>query len=139
MGLGPGTLADLVTDPALAPSPGTRTLPVAGPSITEHEVELVSRAVRESWYEHANDITEQFEQSFAAHTRRRHAVALPSCTSALHLCLAGLGVGPGDEVIVPDATWIASSAPISYVGASPRFADVDPRHVVPRSRHPSSN
>ena len=56
----------------------------------------------------------------------RHAVALPSCTSAIHLALAALGVGPGDEVIVPELTWIASSAPIKYVGAEPVFADVDP-------------
>jgi perosamine synthetase len=52
-------------------------------------------------------------------------VALPSCTSALHLALAALGVGPGDEVIVPESTWIASAAPITYLGATTVFADVD--------------
>ncbi len=56
----------------------------------------------------------------------RHAVSLPSCTSALHLSLLALGIGPGDEVVVPDCTWIASAAPISYVGATPVFADIDP-------------
>ncbi len=56
----------------------------------------------------------------------RYAVALPSCTSAIHLALAALGVGPGDEVIVPEITWIASAAPITYLGATPVFADVDP-------------
>lgn len=57
---------------------------------------------------------------------RRHAISLPSCTSGLHLSLLALGVKEGDEVIVPDATWIASAAPISYVGAKPIFVDIDP-------------
>jgi perosamine synthetase len=103
-----------------------RRIPIAGPSITEHEVESVADAVRTAWYEHANDVVSRFEHSFATYTQRSHAVALPSCTSAIHLSLVALGIGPGDEVIVPDLTWIASSAPISYVGASPVFADVDP-------------
>ena len=55
----------------------------------------------------------------------KYAVSLPSCTSGLHLALAALGIRPGDEVIVPDLTWIASAAPISYVGATPVFADID--------------
>ncbi|MEQ1890397.1 MAG: DegT/DnrJ/EryC1/StrS family aminotransferase, partial [Alphaproteobacteria bacterium] len=57
---------------------------------------------------------------------RRYAMALPSCTAGLHLALAGLGIGAGDEVIVPDVTWIATAAPVSYVGATPVFADMDP-------------
>jgi perosamine synthetase len=68
----------------------------------------------------------RFEAAFAAEVGRAHAIALPSCTSALHLSLLALGVGPGDEVIIPDSTWIASAAPVSYVGATPVFADVDP-------------
>jgi perosamine synthetase len=56
---------------------------------------------------------------------RKYAMALPSATSAIHLSLLALGVGPGDEVIIPDSTWIASAAPISYVGATPVFVDVD--------------
>jgi perosamine synthetase len=56
----------------------------------------------------------------------RHAISLPSCTSAIHLSLAALQIGPGDEVVVPDVTWIASAAPITYVGAVPVFADIDP-------------
>ncbi|CAN5672491.1 DegT/DnrJ/EryC1/StrS aminotransferase family protein [soil metagenome] len=118
---------------------------MAGPSITELEVQAVAEAVRSAWYEHANDVVAEFERSFAEHVGRRHAVSLPSCTSALHLVLAALGIGPGHEVVVPDATWIASSAPISYVGATPVFADVDPvtwcldaasleRAITPRTR-----
>ncbi len=101
-------------------------IPVAGPWITEHEVEAVAAAARDAWYEHAGDIPRRFEQRFAARVGRAHAIALPSCTSGIHLSLLALGVGPGDEVIVSDATWIASAAPIDYVGASPVFVDVDP-------------
>ena len=109
-----------------ATSKPARSMPVAGPSITDHEVELVAAAVRSAWYEHSNDIIDRFERSFAERVGRAHAVSLPSCTAGLHLSLAALGLGAGDEVIVPDATWIATSAPITYVGATPIFADVDP-------------
>jgi perosamine synthetase len=101
-------------------------IPIAGPWVTDHEVDMVAAAARESWYEDAGSYTQRFEQTFADYVGRRHALALPSCTSAIHLTLAALGIGPGDEVVVPDATWIASSAPIDYVGATPVFADIDP-------------
>jgi perosamine synthetase len=101
-------------------------IPVAGPWITEHEVEAVAAATRTAWYEHAGDEQRAFESAFAAYVGREHAIALPSCTAGLHLSLLALGVGPGDEVIVSDATWIASAAPISYVGATPCFVDADP-------------
>jgi perosamine synthetase len=102
-------------------------IPVAGPSITQKEVDYVADAVRTAWYGNSNVFHERFERAFAAYCGRRHAVSLPSCTSGLHLALLALGVGPGDEVIVPDATWIASVAPVSYVGATPVFADIDTR------------
>ena len=104
----------------------TGRIPVAGPWITDKEVAYVADAVRHGWYGHANDYAVRFEDAFAAHLGVRHAVSLPSATSAIHLSLAALGIGPGDEVIVPDATWIATAAPITYVGATPVFADVDP-------------
>lgn len=100
-------------------------IPIAGPSITEREIAYVTEAVKTAWYGEANIFHERFERAFAAHCGRKHAVSLPSCTSALHLALAALGVGPGDEVIVPDATWIASVAPVQYVGATPVFVDID--------------
>lgn len=103
-----------------------RTIPIAGPSIGDKEVAAVTEAAASSWYEGAGVIEARFECEFARYVGRRYAISLPSCTSAIHLSLAAFGVGPGDEVIVPDATWIASSAPISYVGATPVFADVDP-------------
>ena len=102
-------------------------IPVAGPSITQREIDYVTDAVTTCWYGEANKYHAKFEQAFSEYIGVRHAIALPSCTSAIHLSLAALGVGPGDEVIVPDVTWIASAAPISYVGATPVFADIDER------------
>jgi len=101
-------------------------IPVAGPWITQKEVDYVADAAANAWYANANTYNRRFEEAFAEYVGRRHAASLPSCTSAIHLALLALGVGPGDEVVVPDITWIASSAPISYVGAVPVFADVEP-------------
>jgi len=104
-----------------------KRIPVSGPWITELEIRYVTDAITNGWYERANLYHSRFEQAFAAYLDARFALALPSCTSAIHLALAALGVGPGDEVIVPEITWIASAAPVAYVGATPVFADVDPR------------
>jgi len=100
-------------------------IPIAGPSITQLEIDYATDAAAHGWYDRAHEYPHRFEQAFASYIGVKHAVSLPSCTSGLHLALAALGIGPGDEVIVPDITWIASSAPISYVGATPVFADVD--------------
>lgn len=103
-----------------------KPIPVAGPSITSREIDYVRDAAQNAWYENANMYHVRFEAAFAAAVNRRFAMALPSCTAGLHLALAGLGIGAGDEVIVPDVTWIATAAPASYVGATPVFADMDP-------------
>ena len=95
------------------------------PCNTDKEVEYVADAARNAWYGKANMYHERFERAFAEYLGVKYAVALSSCTSALHLSLLALGIGPGDEVIVPDVTWIASAAPITYVGAIPVFADID--------------
>ncbi|MFN8708602.1 MAG: DegT/DnrJ/EryC1/StrS family aminotransferase [Planctomyces sp.] len=100
-------------------------IPVAGPSITSREIDYVTDAVTSCWYGEANKYHNRFEKAFAEYIGSQNAVALPSCTSAIHLSLAALGVGAGDEVIVPDITWIASAAPIQYVGANVVFADID--------------
>src|SRR5258708_10334681 len=100
-------------------------IPIAGPSITQKEIDYVADAVRSAWYGSANVYHERFERAFAQHCGRKHAVSLPSCTAGLLLALRGVGIGRGDEVIVPDATWIASVAPVVYVGATPVFADID--------------
>jgi perosamine synthetase len=103
-----------------------KRIPVAGPWITVKEIEYVTDAVTNAWYGNAGTYHERFERAFAAHLGVAHAMALPSCTSALHLSLVALDVGPGDEVVVPESTWIASASPVTYVGATPVFADVDP-------------
>jgi perosamine synthetase len=100
---------------------------VSGPSITQKEIDYVTDAVTNAWYGNANVYHERFERAFAGYLGSKYAIALPSCTSAIHLSLLSLGVGPGDEVIVPDITWIATAAPITYVGATPVFADIDAR------------
>jgi perosamine synthetase len=102
-------------------------IPLAGPWITDAEVASVADAARHAWQDNAGTFQRRFESAFADYIGRRYAIALPSCTSAIHLVLAALDIGPGDEVIVPELTWIASAAPITYVGATPVFADIDPQ------------
>jgi perosamine synthetase len=102
-------------------------IPIAGPSITQREIDYATDAAANGWYERAGEYPRRFEEAFAKYIGVKHAVSLPSCTSGLHLALAALGIGSGDEVIVSDLTWIASAAPISYVGATPVFADIDER------------
>ncbi|MEO5375285.1 MAG: DegT/DnrJ/EryC1/StrS family aminotransferase [Alphaproteobacteria bacterium] len=102
---------------------------MSGPWITEHEERIVLDALRAGWYgEKAYHYVETFEREFAAHHDRRFALMTPNCTSAIHLLLKGLGIGPGDEVIAPDCTWIGSVAGITYVGAATVFGDIDPVH-----------
>jgi perosamine synthetase len=104
-----------------------KRIPVAGPWITQKEIDYVADAAAHAWYENAHVYQDRFEEAFAGYLGVKRAVCLPSCTSAIHLSLLALGVGAGDEVIVPDITWIASAAPVTYVGATPVFADVDPQ------------
>lgn len=94
------------------------------PSITGRETAYAADAACTGWGAHCYDYLERFERAFQAHLDVPHAVATSSCTGALHLGLAALGVGPGDEVILADANWIASAAPIRYVGATPVFVDI---------------
>ena len=103
-----------------------RRVPVAGPWVTQREVDAVAHAAEHDWYGGAGQSTGRFEAAFAEYVGVRHAAAVPHCTAALHLGLVALGVGEGDEVIVPESTWVATAAPIFYVGATPVFADIDP-------------
>jgi perosamine synthetase len=102
-------------------------IPVSGPWITQKEIDYVADAAEKAWYGNANMYNTRFETSFAEYLGVKYAVSLPSCTSAIHLSLLAIGVGEGDEVIIPDITWIATAAPISYLGATPVFADIDPK------------
>ena len=105
------------------------TIQMAGPWITEHEEKIVLDALRNGWYgEKAYYYCETFEAEFAKYHERKYALMTPNCTTAIHLLLAGLGVHEGDEVIVPECTWIASAAPVTYQRAATVFADIDPFH-----------
>ena len=96
------------------------------PSITELEVAYATDAARNGWGEHCYDYIVRFEEAFKAHLGVDCAIATSSCTGALHMGLAALGIGPGDEVILADINWIASAAPIVHLGAKPVFVDVLP-------------
>ena len=99
---------------------------MAGPWITELEIKTVEDAMRNGWYEHAYDYCEKFQKEFAAYHNRKYGIMTPNCTTAIHLLLTGLGIKQGDEVIMPECTWIASGAGITYLGAMPVFCDIDP-------------
>ena len=96
------------------------------PSITEKEVEYATDAARNGWGERCYEYINRFEELFKQHLGVKYAIATSSCTGALHMGLAALGVGPGDEVILADTNWIASAAPITYLGAKPVFVDILP-------------
>lgn len=111
---------------SIATTPQSRPrIPVAGPWITDKEVNYVADAARHGWYERAYEYTTKFEEIFAARLGIRHAVSVPSGTAAIHLSLAALGITPGDEVIVPELTWLSSATPVVQLGGTPVFADVD--------------
>ena len=94
------------------------------PSITELEIGYATDAATTGWGEHCYDYIHRFEKQFRQHLGIRHAIATSSGTGALHLGMAGLGIGPGDEVILGDINWIASAAPITHLGATPVLVDV---------------
>lgn len=94
------------------------------PSITELEVGYATDAAANGWGEHCYDYIHRFEKLFREHLGVKHAIATSSGTGALHLGMAALGIGQGDEIILADINWIASVAPIVHLGATPVFVDV---------------
>lgn len=94
------------------------------PSISELEVQYVTDAARHGWGPRCYEYIERFEKAFSRHLGVRHAIATSSCTGALHMGLAALEIGPGDEVILADSNWIASVAPVVHLGATPVFVDI---------------
>jgi perosamine synthetase len=98
----------------------------AKPSITEKEVAYANDAARNGWGDRYYEYIAEFEKKFREFTGTRYAIATSCCTGALHMGLAALGIGRDDEVILADTTWIASAAPITYLGAKPIFVDVLP-------------
>ena len=94
------------------------------PSITAREVSYATDAATFGWGERCYEYLHRFEQQFREHLGVRHAIATSSGTGALHLGLAALGIGAGDEVILADINWIASAAPVVHLGATPVPVDV---------------
>lgn len=99
-------------------------IPVIRPWLGKEEAEAVAAAVASGWIAQGPRVAE-FEEAFAAAIGTRHAVAVSSCTAALHLSMVVAEIGPGDEVIVPSLSFIATANAVRYVGAQPVFADVD--------------
>ena len=101
-----------------------RRIPVMIPMLGEEEAQAAADAVRSGWVAQGPRVA-RFEQEFAATAGAAHGVAVSSCTTALHLALVLMEAGPGDEVIVPSLSFIATANAVRYVGATPVFADVD--------------
>lgn len=111
-------------------------LPLFDVALAEAEIEAVVAALRSGWLT-MGPRTEAFEEAFAEHLGVRHAIAVANGTAALHLAYLAAGIGPGDEVIVPAITFVATANAVRYCGATPVLADVagqhdlslDPEHV----------
>ncbi len=101
-------------------------IPISKPSIGSREIAYVTDAVTSGWVSSLGGYITQFEQKFAEFCGVKHAVATSNGTVALHLALVALGAGAGDEVIVPDLTFVATANAVVHAGATPVFVDVDP-------------
>ena len=94
------------------------------PSITQKEIDYATDAATFGWGDKCYDYIYRFEEAFQSYVGVNYTIATSSCTGALHMGLAALGIGYGDEVIIGDINWIASAAPITYLGATPVLVDV---------------
>lgn len=100
-------------------------IPLSQPSITALEVACVTDAVESGWVSSRGEYIDRFEETFADYCGTKHALTTSSGTTAIHLALLAYGIEPGDEVIVPDMTFIATANAVTYTGAKPVFVDVD--------------
>ncbi len=100
-------------------------IPLSSPSLSSREKELVMEAIESGWISGTGSYVRDFEKAIAARIQRRHVVAVSNGTVAVELALRGLGIGPGDEVIVPALTFVTPAAMVCAVGATPVFADVE--------------
>ena len=102
------------------------TVPITKPALTEEEARAPYESIKSGWVTQGPKVAE-FEKAVASYVGAKHGVATTSCTTGLHLALATIGVGPGDEVIVPSFTFIASANAILYTGATVVFCEIDAR------------
>ncbi|MET2987012.1 DegT/DnrJ/EryC1/StrS family aminotransferase [Herbaspirillum seropedicae] len=105
-------------------TPTKMNVPIARTSLTEAEIQSVLAPLSNGWLVQGPKVRE-FEEKWSAFTGARHSIAVTSCTTALHLSLAALGFGPGDEAIVPAFTWIATANVIEHLGGKVVFCDID--------------
>ena len=103
-----------------------RVIQIATPDTGDEEWQALREPLQTGWLTQGPKVA-AFEKAFAARHKVKHAYAATSCTTALHLVLAGMGIEPGDEVIVPAFTWIATANVVVYCGATPVFVDIDPK------------
>ena len=103
----------------------TKSIAYTKPSITELEVSYATDAVRNGWGKRCYEYIDRFETSFREHIGTKYSIATSSATGALHMGMAALDIGPGDEVILANTNWVASIAPILYLGATPILVDID--------------
>lgn len=104
-----------------------RFFPISQPSIGAKELEYVSDAVKSGWVSSIGRYIESFESAFAGFCGTRYALAVSNGTTALHLALVSVGIGSGDEVIIPDLTFVATANAVAYTGAGLVCVDIDER------------
>jgi dTDP-4-amino-4,6-dideoxygalactose transaminase len=99
-------------------------IPLSDIDFGAEEEQAVLEVIRSRWLT-MGAVTQQFEQEFAGYVRSKHAIAVTNATAALHLACVAAGLGPGDEVIVPSLTFVATANAVRYTGATPVFADIE--------------
>ncbi len=104
-------------------------IPISQPSITKKEIAFVNDAISSGWVSSIGKYIDQFEEEFAKYCGVKHAIAVSNGTVAIHLALEAINIGQGDEVIIPDLTFIATANAVLYTGAVPVFADIDPLNL----------
>ncbi len=104
-----------------------KIIPISQPSITDLELFYITDAVKSGWVSSQGKYIDEFEQLFADYCGTRYALSTSSGTTALHLALVAYNLGVGDEVIVPDMTFVATANAVTYVGAKPIFVDINPQ------------
>jgi perosamine synthetase len=114
------------TDKVHNVSSASTSIPVAGPDLSGNEERNVLEALRSTWISSTGPFIDRFESEFAVLCDTQGALGVCNGTVALHLALLGLDVRPGDEVLVPSLTYIATANAVRYVGAEPVFVDIDP-------------
>ena len=107
----------------------TMNIPIARTSLLENEIQSVIAPLESGWLVQGPKVQE-FESKWSEFTGSKNSLAVTSCTTALHLSLAALGFGPGDEAIVPAFTWISTANVVEHLGGKVIFCDIDPSHLT---------